>query len=260
MAPLFTVGGALGAVLGAGIAMLAPGLGVDPRVAGLVGMAAMFAGASRAFLASVVLAFETTRQPLGLLPLLGGCTAAVLVSYLLMRDTIMTRKIERRGVRVVSEFEADYLGRILVRDRAARPVVTLQGTRTLAEVRAWLASGVAEARHQGFPVVDEAQRVIGVVTRRDLLQTGDAASNDARTVRSLVRRAPIMVSEDASLREAADRMVVERVGRLVVVSPTAPERASGIITRSDLIEAHAHRLEEAHHEEQSLDLRSLWAD
>ena len=41
-------------------------------------MAAMFAGASRALLASVVFAFETTRQPLGLLPLLGGCTAAFL--------------------------------------------------------------------------------------------------------------------------------------------------------------------------------------
>ena len=58
----------------------APGAGVDVRVAALVGMAAMFAGASRALLASVVFAFETTRQPMGLLPLLGGCTAAYLVS------------------------------------------------------------------------------------------------------------------------------------------------------------------------------------
>ena len=51
---------------------LAPGLGVDARIAALVGMAAIFAGASRALLASVVFAFETTRQPIGLLPLLGG--------------------------------------------------------------------------------------------------------------------------------------------------------------------------------------------
>ena len=60
-------------------------------------MAAMFAGASRALLASVVFAFETTRQPMGLLPLLGGCSAAYLVSLLLMRNSIMTEKIARRG-------------------------------------------------------------------------------------------------------------------------------------------------------------------
>ena len=75
----------------------------------LVGMAAIFAGASRALLASVVFAFETTLQPLGLLPLLGGCTAAYLVSCLLMQHTIMTEKIARRGVRVPAEYSADFL-------------------------------------------------------------------------------------------------------------------------------------------------------
>ena len=74
-------------------------------------MAAIFAGASRALLASVVFAFETTLQPLGLLPLLGGCTAAFLVSCLLMRNTIMTEKIARRGVRVPAEYSADFLDR-----------------------------------------------------------------------------------------------------------------------------------------------------
>ena len=64
-------------------------------------MAAIFAGASRALLASVVFAFETTRQPMGLLPLLGGCTAAYLVSCLLMQHSIMTEKIARRGARVL---------------------------------------------------------------------------------------------------------------------------------------------------------------
>ncbi|HEU4879892.1 MAG TPA: chloride channel protein, partial [Gemmatimonadaceae bacterium] len=50
MAPLFTIGGAIGALLGVMIATALPSLGVDHRVAGLVGMAAMFAGASHALL------------------------------------------------------------------------------------------------------------------------------------------------------------------------------------------------------------------
>src|SRR3954452_1433872 len=68
LAPLFTIGGGLGSLIAAGAMALVPGLGMDIRVAGLVGMAAMFAGASRALLASIVFAFETTRQPMGLLP------------------------------------------------------------------------------------------------------------------------------------------------------------------------------------------------
>ena len=68
LAPLFTIGGGIGALFGGAAVALAPTLGVDPHVAALVGMAAIFAGASHALLASVVFAFETTRQPMGLLP------------------------------------------------------------------------------------------------------------------------------------------------------------------------------------------------
>jgi len=106
LAPLFTIGGGLGGILGMLCVQWFPGLGVDPRIAALVGMAAVFAGASRALLTSVVFAFETTLQPIGLLPLLGGCTAAFLISSLMMRYTIMTEKLARRGTFVPTEYIA----------------------------------------------------------------------------------------------------------------------------------------------------------
>jgi H+/Cl- antiporter ClcA len=232
LAPLFTIGGGLGALLAS---LLAP-LGVIPEIGGLVGMAAMFAGASRALLASVVFAFETTRQPLGLLPLLGGCTGAYLVSSLMMRNTIMTEKIERRGVRVVGEYAADFLEQRLVRDFASSPVVTLSATDAMSTVRAWLDSGAAGTGHQGYPVVDDLGGLVGVLTRRDLL----AAAPEA-CVRDLVRRPPIVVDEGASLRAAADRMTQYRVGRLPVLRQG---RLAAIITRSDLLAAHERRLQE----------------
>jgi CIC family chloride channel protein len=105
LAPLFTVGGGLGALLGTAVAVAAPGLGVDPRMAALVGMAAIFAGASHALLTSVVFAYETTHQSAGLLPLLAGCSAAYLVSLRLMPTSIMTEKLARRGIHVRTEYE-----------------------------------------------------------------------------------------------------------------------------------------------------------
>src|SRR5437588_1248699 len=153
LAPLFTIGGGLGALLGEVTARTFPHLGVDPRIAGLVGMAAMFAGASRALLASVVFAFETTRQPIGLLPLLSGCTASFLLSCLLMRNTIMTEKIARRGVRVPGEYAAHFLDQVTAGVCASKPVVTIQADDPLQAVRDWMASRGPGSGHQGFPVV-----------------------------------------------------------------------------------------------------------
>lgn len=252
LAPLFTIGGALGALLGIGLVALAPQLGVDPRIAGLVGMAAIFAGASRALLTAVVFSFETTGQMSVLLPLLGGCTAAYLVSALLMRNTIMTEKIARRGVRVPSEYAADYLDQVTVGAACARQVYSLRTDQTLAEVRRWLGEGTPEAQHQGFPVVDGAGQVQGVLTRRSLL---DPQWHYTLTAGELITRPPVMVKENHSLREAADHMVGEQVGRLIVISENAPHKLVGIITRGDILAAHARRLREASFKSRHIRLR-----
>ncbi|HWG10395.1 MAG TPA: chloride channel protein [Rhodanobacteraceae bacterium] len=242
LAPLFTIGGALGGLIGIGIAAVAPGFGVDPRIAALVGMAAIFAGASRALLTSIVFAFETTRQPVGLLPLLGGCSAAYLVSALLMRNTIMTEKIVRRGVRVPSEYAADFLEQISVGQACTRDVRSLRTSDELGEIRHWLNSGRPEAQHQGFPVLDDAGHVRGVITRRDLL---DPDLPGLKRIGEMLKRPPIVVDETHSLREAADHMVAENVGRLVVVAPDDPSKMVGMLTRGDLLSAHSRRLKEA---------------
>lgn len=104
LAPLMTFGALLGLVLGNVFQFLFPHLGIDVHVVALIGMAALFAGCSRALFASVVFALETTRQPMGLVPLLGACAISYLISHWFMKTSIMTEKIERRGVRVPSDY------------------------------------------------------------------------------------------------------------------------------------------------------------
>jgi hypothetical protein len=99
-----------------------PSLGINPATAALAGMAAMFAGASRAVLTSVVFALETTEQPHGLLPVLGASVAAYFVSFFLMRGSIMTEKIKRRGVSAPDAYEPDVLQGATV-ERLLTPVV-----------------------------------------------------------------------------------------------------------------------------------------
>jgi H+/Cl- antiporter ClcA/CBS domain-containing protein len=242
LAPLFTIGSGLGAWLGSVAATQMPGLGVTPGVAGLVGMAAIFAGASHAVLTAVVFAFETTRQPVGLLPLLCGCTAAYLASLLVNRHSIMTEKLARRGLRVHGEYSIDYLSRVTVGSVGVRDVVTLRGDASIPETRDWLETGSAPASHQGFPIVDADGLLLGVLTRRDILA---ASREQSLRLVDVLQRPPVVVFEDNTLRDAADQMVVKHVGRLPVVRREEPRRVIGIISRSDLLAAHAPRLREA---------------
>ncbi|HYM21010.1 MAG TPA: chloride channel protein [Candidatus Kapabacteria bacterium] len=255
MAPLFTIGSGLGMLFGVIALWLFPNVGVDLRMAALVGMAALFAGATRALLTSVVLAFETTLQPISLLPVIGGCSAAYVVSSIMMKNTIMTEKIARRGVRVPSEYQADFLDRILVRDLDLAAPITLDASRTLESVREWIATGTPGSEHQGFPVLENGN-LIGVITRRDIISprmSGEASLKD------IISRAPICVYDDCTLRESADHMVSHNVGRLPVISRTTPPKLIGIITRSDLLAAHRQRLEEHYKEHQTLRFKQVWS-
>lgn len=232
LAPLLIIGGGAGAVCGVVLNAVAPGLGIDPGMAALVGMGAIFSGATRAMLASVVFAFETTHQIAGLLPLLAGCTTAYLVSCLIMRHTIMTEKIARRGVRTPADYVADALDRIYVRDIASRMVVVLRGDDSLKDVRQWLASGKVGSTHQGFPIVDATGVLLGVLTRRDLL-AADAAPE--ALIRELIHTPPKFAYEDSTARQAADHMARHGIGRLPVLSGRREPKVVGILSRSDII-------------------------
>jgi chloride channel protein, CIC family len=234
LAPLFTIGGGAGVLLGTVLAAARPGWGLDPRLAGLVGMAALFAGASHALLASVIFAVEVTHQTAGLVPLLGGCTAAYLAARMMSPTSIMTEKLVRRGTRVSVDYVADVLDQVCVRDIATPDPVSLNVSQAVEDVRDWVAARTPGSTHQGFPVIDAAGCLVGVVTRRDLL---DLDLPITARVGDLIRRPAVVVFDDMSVRQAADRMVQAGVGRLPVVRRDAPQHLVAIISRSDVLEA-----------------------
>jgi CIC family chloride channel protein len=241
LAPLLMIGAGCGQTLGFAANWLFPHAGIDLRMAALVGMAALFAGASRAVLTSAVLAYETTFQPYGRLPLLAGCAASYLVATLTAKHSIMTERVARLGVRAPSEYVADPLEQVVVGDIATKPVVTLRTTQTVDSARRWLALRNDENQHQGFPIVDPAGHLVGVLTRRDLL---DPRLGGTRELREILFRPPKFIYADCSARQAAHHMVNHNVGRLPVVDRGEPTRVVGIVTRSDILSAYRRQIED----------------
>ncbi|MBV8760855.1 MAG: chloride channel protein, partial [Deltaproteobacteria bacterium] len=153
LAPLMTFGSGIGWLLTAACAELAPHAGIDPRVGALVGMTAMFAGASRALMASIVFALEVTQQIHAIVPIVAGVSLAYFASCLLMRTTIMTEKLVRRGVMVAGEYDVDPLSHATVGRVASADVHTLLAEHTVEQARA----EIAKYHHQAYPVVRAGQ-------------------------------------------------------------------------------------------------------
>jgi H+/Cl- antiporter ClcA len=229
LAPLMTFGSGIGWLITAGCAALAPSAGIDPRVGALVGMTAMFAGASRALMASIAFALEATQQIHAVVPIVAGVSIAYFASCLLMRTTIMTEKLVRRGVTVASEYDVDPLAHVSVGSLASRALHSLQCEQSVGEALAEI--GRQGYRHQGYPVV-HAGKLVGVVTSRELL-----AADAGTPLAKLLARDPVTVREAETARVAVTRMAEEEVGRLVVV--TNAGSPIGMITRSDVVRAFA---------------------
>src|SRR5690606_41872293 len=95
----------------------------------------------------------------------------------------------------------------------------------------------------------------GVLTRPRRL---DPAEANLRRIGDMRLRPPVGVHERHALREAADHMVAEGIGRLVVVGVDAPHPLVGMLTRGDILSAHRKRLKGAREGGRHIRIRETW--
>jgi H+/Cl- antiporter ClcA len=236
LAPLLTIGSAFGALMGMLIIKLFPAAGVSVTLAALVGMSAMFAGASRALLTSIIFAMETTGQANALLPLLAACVASYFISFMLLEHTIMTEKIARRGVITPTAYEPDVLGKIKVGRVVKQNKVILNSHMTLDQVRSSLSPEIEEM--QGHYIVTNSRGGFkGIISRSDIFDVRHAPQT---TVQEIANKENLTITEDDSLKSAAEIMAFASLDVLPVID-TSSNQLSGFITYKDLLSAYRER-------------------
>lgn len=251
LAPLLMIGAALG---GLEATILPIG---DPGVWALVSMAAILGGTMRSPFTGVIFALELTHQVNLLLPLLIACVAAYAFTVLTLRRSILTEKVARRGHHLTREYAVDALEVMTVGRVMTREVVTMPATLTLQEARRQLFTPGARPKHQGYPVVDSAGKLMGIITRSDLadLSLPDEAAEE--TLADLIGHKLVVAFPDEPLRRITNRMLAANVGRLPIVAHDQPDRLMGIVTRSDVLKAHLWVLEEEEQRERLLVLAPM---
>ncbi|HEX9057394.1 MAG TPA: chloride channel protein [Ktedonobacterales bacterium] len=250
LAPLLLIGGALGGIE-AGVLP-----GGSPGLWALIGMAAALSGVTRSPLTGVIFALELTYAVNVMLPLLVACVVAHMVTVLVLKRSILTEKVARRGFHVTREYAVDPLEVLAVREVMRSDLVTLAEDLPLTALRQQL-SETASHGQRLYPVVTAEGSLAGVLTRTDIARLGHTSATGTPAVRDIMRSNAVVAYPDETLRVVAARMITDAVWRMPVVSRDNPRQIVGLISQRDLLRARQRLLEEERHRERVFRLRIL---
>jgi len=233
LAPLLIMGGAVGALFGHFAPVGESGLWA------LIGMAAMMGGTMRSPLTASVFAIELTHDINAFLPLMAACAVSHATTVLLLRRSILTEKVARRGHHITREYIVDPFETMRVADIMAKPVDSLPSAMPVDAAVAFFTAANGRDLHKSYPVIDEEHQVLGMISRGDVLRwtvDGWPAGQSLRDV--VANKSWLMGYDDELVGQLADRMAIEDVSR-VPIRRRADDTLVGLVARRDLLRVRA---------------------
>lgn len=248
LAPMFMSSAALGGVFAMGMNEAFPAAHLSAGAFALVAMGAVFGAASRAAFSFIVFAFEITRDYNSVLPLMLVTVIADGIAILLMpKASIMTEKLVRRGLRIHQDYEADVLQQMVVSETMDHEAPTIAAEMPVRDFAERIARHEPEvSRHQGMLLMDANHRLVGIITRGDILRALDQDPSGAMPLLEAGSRKLVVTYPDETLHEAAARMLRNNIGRLPVVDRKNPQHVVGYLGRPGIMAARLHRWDEEH--------------
>jgi CBS domain-containing protein len=217
-------------------------------------MAAILAGTMRAPLTAMIFAIELSGRFGLALPILTAGMVAHLFTVLVLRRSILTEKVARRGFHLTREYSIDPLEILFVREVMRHEAVVLPLDTSVARAAALLAGTTRAQAQRLYPVVDGGGALVGVATRNDIEA---AAAEGATALATVVRGLPVVAHGDEPLRAAIHRMAETGLTRMPVVDRSAPPRLLGLVTLKEALKARVRHLEEEGRRERVLPLSVL---
>ena len=256
LAPVFMIGAALGALEGRLFPAVAPGFW------SLISLAAVMGGVMRSPLTGVVFALELTHDWSALLPLVIASAAAYGFSALTLKRSVLTEKVARKGFHLTREYSVDPLEGLLVADVMKRTFTAFSAKTRLSEAIATFVAehgpSLAAQRSQPlYPVLDEANALVGFATRSELVRAALNGSPSDVTLAELGLRVPEVCHADLTLREAAHLFAEWGVAVAPVVERADRTRVIGLVSLTDLLEGRLRDLQEERVSERVLHLGDL---
>lgn len=232
-APSLYIGAMLGGAFGSLASGLFPQLDISPAAYAMVGMAAVLAAAVHAPLTAILLFFEMTNDYHIILPVMFSVVVGLLISQWLQRDSVYTLGLARKGIRLERGRDVEVLEMLTVGEIMQPSTDVLYESDTLVKAE----KTFTKTRHHGFPVLDNAGNLVGIMTLQDLDRIR-RVDRTQHTVGQYCTRALLVAYPEESIGTVLRKMGTRDIGRLPVVAKEDPTRLIGILSRSDLVRAY----------------------
>jgi chloride channel protein, CIC family len=248
LAPTFMWSAAMGGLFAMVANHVFPGAHLSPGAFALVAMGAVFGAASRAAFSFIIFAFEITRDYNSVLPLMLVAVIADGVAMLFMpSSSIMTEKLARRGLRVHQDYEADALTQVTVAETMEKDPPVIAADTKVGVLAARIAQhDPAVVRRQALLILDKTDKLVGIITRGDVLRALDKDPSGAMTVQEAGRTHLVVTYPDELVSEAAAKLLRFDIGRLPVVDRTDERKVVGYLGRAAILAARLRRFNDEH--------------
>jgi len=240
-APILFLGTMTGLAFGYLAAAVFPNAHMGAYV--IVGAAAMFAGVARAPLTGIILIVELTQTYSLIAPVIIAAFTSSEVLKLLSRETIYTEKLKRKGVDILRLTSSKLATGVSVGDIMTEEPITVSAEETIGGVR----EKFHHTRQHGFPVLNGAGKLHGIVTLSDIegySENSDSAEsrrargvNDSSPITEVCSTSLITAFPDETITEVLPRIFDYQLGQVLIVDPEDPKRLLGILLDRNLIKA-----------------------
>lgn len=234
-APSLFVGAMAGGFFGTVVHHIFPEVTAPPGAYSIVGMGAVVSGTTHGPLSAILILFEMTSDYKIILPLMIACIIGSLASGQLLKDSIYTLKLARRGVNIKAGKEVNVLKSISVEDVMNPEVETVPENMAIGK----LAEKMTKSKNNSFPVVDEEGNLTGILSFFDYRDVVfDENLKDLVVAKDIATKNVVTVSLDDNLYDAMEKITSKDFSILPVVSPRTQSQLLGVLTRRDIIGAY----------------------
>ena len=229
------VGAMAGGFFGAVIHRLLPGLTATPGAYSIVGMGAVVAATTHGPLSAILILFEMTSDYKIILPLMLACIIATVTSGQLLRDSIYTLKLARRGVDLKGGKEVNVLKSLFVKDVMNANVETMPEAFPLKK----MAEKISKSKFNSFPVLNDRNQLSGILSFNDYSEAiFDEDLKDLVVAKDLATTDLVTVCLDDNLYTALEKISSKDYAVLPVVAAEDPTKLEGVVSRRDIIGAY----------------------
>ena len=234
-APSLFMGAMAGGFFGTGVHAIFPGITASPGAYSIVGMGAVVSATTHGPLSAILILFELTSDYKIILPLMIACIIGSLASGQLLKESIYTLKLARRGVNIRAGREVNVLKSVSVKDVMNPAVETIPENLSLGK----LAEKISMSKYNSFPVVDDEGNLTGMLSFLDYHgAVFDENLKDLVVIKDLATKEVVTIALDSNLYSALETITLKDFSILPVVSPDNPLKLLGVLSRRDIIGAY----------------------